>query len=480
VLPPGSVSTTQSVVNAGGQNSVNLLNSSVSIQGTYQGSVASGTATGTTISLSLEEALKRALNYNLGTIQSSENVRVARGERMLALSELLPLLNASLKESVQQTDLAALGFKSSLFKSSSGGGPSFPDVLGPYNYFDLRATLTQTVVDLSRRRALRASDERARAAEFTARDARDLVAMATAGAYLQTTAAANRIKAAEAAVHTAEAVYQQASDRLKNGLNARIDVTRSQVQLQTDQQRLRGLRAELAKQKLTLARVIGLPLDQTFTLSDEFAFAALTDLTQSDALTRAKAERADIAAAAAQVRAAEATLKSIRLAALPSLSVEADYGAIGVNPANSHGTFGVVGALNIPLYTGQRLKGATEEASAALAMRRAQYADLEGRVDFEIRQAFIDLESAADQVTLAGKNAELSTDTLRQAQDRFGAGVADTVEVVQAQQTVEQANNDLISATYEHNLSKVALARALGQAEKTIPQYLQKISGKGN
>lgn len=484
ILPPppvpvsGSVSTSQSVINISGQNSVNLINSSVNIQGSYQGSIPSGTATGTVITLNLQEALERALKYNLGTVQTGQNVRVARGERMLALSQLLPTLYANLRESVQQTDLAALGFKSGVF--GKGAGPNFPTVIGPYNYFDLRATLNQTVFDLSRIHALHASDEREKAADFSARDARDLVAMATAGAYLQATAAANRIQVAEASVRTAEAVHTQASDRLKNGLNARIDVTRTEVQLQTGRQRLRALRADFEKQKLVLARVIGLPLDQAFTLSEDFAFSALTGLTQADAITKAKADRSDISAASAQVKAAEATYRSIRAAALPSLSVEADYGAIGVNPSQSHGTFGLVGALNIPIYTGQRLRGATEEASAALEQRRAQYAELQGRVEFEIRQAFIDLDSAADQVSLAGKNVELATDELRQSQDRFGAGVADTVEVVQAEQNVVQANNDLISATYEHNLAKVSLARALGQAEKTIPQYLKQIPAKGN
>jgi outer membrane protein TolC len=393
---------------------------------------------------------------------------------LTALSALLPYVGGSIKETVQQTNLAALGFKPSLFASGGGGGGGIPTVLGPYNYFDVRATLTQTVADLSRLRNLRAANETARAAEFTARDARDLVALATAGAYLQTTAAASRIQVAEAAVRTGEAIYKQAGDRLKAGLNARIDVTRSQVQLQTDKQRLRALRADLEKQKLILARVIGLPMEQEFALSDAFVFQPLTDLTQTDALARAKTDRADVAASLANVRAAEERLKAIHAATLPSLSVQADYGVIGVNPSQSHGTFGFTGAINFPIYSGTRLKGEAEQASAALAQRRAQYADIQGRAEFEIRQAFIDLGSAADQVELATKNAELAADTLHQSQDRFAAGVADTVEVVQAQQTVEQANNDLISATYEHNLAKVALARALGQAEKTIPQYLRK------
>jgi outer membrane protein TolC len=281
------------------------------------------------------------------------------------------------------------------------------------------------------------------------------------------------VRAAEAAVRTSEATYQQASDQLRNGLNARIDVTRSQVQLQTDQQRLRGLRADFDKQKLTLGRIIGLPSGQAFSLADDFTFSPLAELTQEDALARAKAGRADIMAAQAALHAGEAALKAARSEYLPSVSVEADYGVIGTNPAQSHGTFGFTGSVNFPIWQRPRIKADIEQAQSVVAQRSAEYADLQGRVDYEVRQEFIDLAAAADQVGLAQNNVGLARDTLSQSQDRFKAGVADTVEVVQAQQTVEQADNDLISATYEHNLAKAALARALGQAEKTIPQYLK-------
>src|SRR6204780_4253837 len=291
-LQPGSVGTTQSTVNAGGQNSVNLIDSSVNIQGSYLGSVPTGTATGAVISLSLQEALRRALNYNLGVGSVTEGVRQARAQRLAFLSQLLPEVNGNLRETVEQTDLTALGFRPSLFPK----GITIPSVVGPYNYFDFRATLTQTVADFTRLHNLRAATANARAAQFAVQDTRDLIVLAVTGSYLQINAAASRVHAAEAAVRTSEATHQQASDQLRNGLNARIDVTRSQVQLQTDQQRLRGLRADFDKQKLTLARIIGLPLGQAFSMADEFTFSPLAELTQADALARAKAGRADIMA----------------------------------------------------------------------------------------------------------------------------------------------------------------------------------------
>ena len=466
VLQSGSVSTTQSTVNAGGQNSVNLIDSSVNVQGTYQGSIPTGTATNTAIGLSLREAVQRALNYNLGVVSGTEDVRQARAQRIAFLSQLLPDVNGGFKETVQQTNLVALGLRPSIF-------PGIPSVIGPYDYFDFCATLSQTVADLTRLHNLRAATENMRAAEFTARDSRDLVVLAVTGSYLQVIAAGSRVRAAEAAVRTSEATYQQATDQLRNGLNARIDVTRSQVQLQTDQQRLRGLRADFDTQKLTLARIIGLPSGQAFSLTDDFTFSPLADLTQEDALTRAKAARADIMAAQAAVRAGEEALKSARSQYLPSVSVETDYGVIGTNPSQSHGTFGMTGSVAFPIWQGHKIKADIERAQSVLSQRSAEYADLVGQVDFEVRREFIDLAAAADQVSLAQNNVGLAADTLRQSQDRFRAGVADTVEVVQAQQTVEQADNDLISATYEHNLAKVALARALGRTEQTIPQYLK-------
>jgi outer membrane protein TolC len=184
------------------------------------------------------------------------------------------------------------------------------------------------------------------------------------------------------------------------------------VQLQTDQQRLRGLRADFDKQKLTLARIIGLPSGQAFSLGDDFTFSPLADLTQEDALARANAGRADIMAAQAALRAGEAALKAARSEYLPSVTVEADYGAIGTNPSQSHGTFGVTGSVNFPIWQRPRIKADIEQAQSAVAQRRAEYADLHGRVDYELQQEFIDLAAAADQVGLAQKNVGLARDTL--------------------------------------------------------------------
>jgi outer membrane protein TolC len=183
-------------------------------------------------------------------------------------------------------------------------------------------------------------------------------------------------------------------------------------------------------------------------------------------------QRADLAAAQASVRAAEATLHAAHAERLPTLNLSADYGAAGLRPtASSHGTFAVSGNLTIPLYEGGRIRD-IEQAQATVHQRQAELADLRGQVDRDVRQAFIDLGVAADQIAVAASNVDLAHDTLRQARDRFTSGVADTV--VQAEQVVVQADNDYISAVFEHNLAKVSLARALGAADRGIRQFLLK------
>jgi len=461
----GGVNTNQSTVNVGGANSVNLINSSVDVQGLYRGSIASGTNTGTVLPISLDYALKTGFQYNLGTVAQAQSIRSAQGQRYEALNALLPNISGVLREDVQQTNLKALGLRINL--------PGTPTVVGPYNYFDLRATLTQTVADLTRIRNLRAATENVKAQQLSAKDARDLVVLAIGGSYLQVGTALARLISARAQVETAQAVYQQAADRNKAGLNARIDANRARVELQTEQQRLRSLQADYDKGKLTLARVIGLPLGQPFVLADELPYIPLSGLTLTDALDRANSQRADLQAANSQVRAAELTVKAARAERYPTLGFTTDYGVIGTNPSQSHGTFTFNGSLNFPIYQGTRVKGDILQADSALEQRKAEREDVRGRIDYDVRNAFLDLESAGDQVTVAQSNVSLAADTLTQARDRFAAGVADTVEVTQAQESVATANNDFISAVYSHNLAKVTLARSLGEAEQNIRKFLK-------
>jgi outer membrane protein TolC len=459
---PGTVVTVQNPLPSGLQ-SVNSITSNVQVQGAYSGSVPSAQAPGAPIALTLDDAVRRGIQYNLGTVVNQQGVRTAEAVRTIERAALLPYVSSDLFIADQQTNLAALGFT---------GFPGIPTIVGPFHYFDLRAGATQSVFDLTRIRNYRGAQENVRSAQFNAQDARDLIVLAVTGGYLHVIAAGARVETTRAQVATARATYQQAVDRNAAGVAPRIDVTRSQVILQVNQQRQTALENDLAKLKIAFARLIGLPPAQEFTLSDTLPFAPLAGITLEQALLRAYANRADLKAAESQVHAAELARSAAAAERYPTIQVSGDYGLIGSSPTSSHGTFGATAAVRLPIFQGGRVQGDIQLADAALQQRRAELQDLRGRIDAEVRSAFLDLTSAANQIRVAESNRGLAAETLTQARDRFAAGVADTLEVVQAQETTAMAEQDYISSLYQHNLAKATIARAMGQADQNIKQFL--------
>jgi outer membrane protein TolC len=464
----GSVSSTQTAI-PGTTTSVNTLNPAIEVQGTYAGSASSAERAPLSGKLSLREAIQRGVTYNLGTVGLSQAVLQAKGQARVARSALLPNLNGDVSEVLEQVDLRALGVRF----NSPVPGLAIPPVVGPFNYFDLRARLSQTVADLTARNNYRAAQETVRANEFASKDARDLVVLAVGGAYLQVIASQARVASARAQLDTANALFRQASDRRAVGLSAQIDVNRSEVQVLTQQQRLVSLQNDLAKQKINLARLVGLPPADTFELSDGIPFAPAPAIGLDDALRQAADVRADLKAAQAQKRAAERAYAAARAERYPSLSFAADYGAIGTNPAQSHGTFAVVGSLSIPIWQGGRAEGDIEQAVAALAQRKAEAEDAAGRIQSDVRNAWLDLQAAQSQVEVAQRNREVSQENLRLTRQRYEAGVTDNVEVVQAQDAVAAAELDYINSVFAHNVAKLSLARAIGGAADRLGDFLK-------
>ena len=463
----GSVTTTETAV-PGTTTSVNTINPAIQVQGPYSGSASSTGRLPFSGKLSLREAVSRAVDYNLGAIGLSQAVRQSRGQARVARSSLLPNLNANLSENVQQLNLATVGLR---FSSPL---PSFsiPSVVGPFNFFDLRATLSQTVFDITALNNYRSAKEVSRANEFTAEDARDLVVLAVAGAYVQVIASKAKVDSARAQLDTANTLFKQTSEQRNVGLVAQVDVNRSQVQALTQQQRLLSLQNDLAKQKINLARLTGLPPTDTYDISDDVPYAPAPAITVEAAIREALEQRSDLKAAEAQVRAAERARSAARAERLPSVSVSADYGVIGVNPSQSHGTFTVVGTIRVPIWQGGRTEGSIEQAEAALIERRAELEDIKGRIESEVRNAYSDLQAATNQVDLSLKNISVSQQNLDLTRQRFEAGVSDNLEVVQSQESVATARLDYINGVFAHNLAKLSLARAIGRVAESLPQFL--------
>lgn len=438
--------------------------------GAFQGSASSGPASDQQLSLSLDAALKLGLRYNLGAITSEQSSQRAKGENIVVRSALYPDLSGGVRENVEQIDLASFGFK---FKFPPGLGLNFPNIVGPFNFFDLRGYLTQRVADLQAIRSYQSSRESQRAAELSAADAREIVVYVVTQAYLQVLAESARVDSAKVQVDSAQTIFQQASDRFTAGLSAKIDMTRSQVELQTQEQRLTAEEADYAKQKIALARLIGLSPAQSFTLADKLPYAPLENITLEQAFTMATQNRSDLKAADAQLHAAEFARKAAVAEHYPTLGIVADYGVIGVNPANSHGTFDVSGQLMFPIWAGGRTHGDIVEADATLKQRRAEYENVRAQVEADVRNAYLDLNAAAELVRVAQSRRDLARDELTQSTDRFSSGVADTVEVTQAQEVVASAESDYIANLNAHNLAKASVARAIGQAEKITRDLLR-------
>jgi len=437
----------------------------------FQGSVPSGELSPTPLALTLYGAIQRGLQTNLGLLTRDTTSRVARAERTRALSALLPQVTGSLAETVEQVNLQTIGFT---FKFPPiPGFAGIPQIVGPFSYTEARANVSAKVFDWSAHKnfsAAKANDESAR---LSTQDARDLVVQAVTNAYLQIIADASRVDSIQAQVNTAQAVHERAVDQKKAGTSPGIDVLRALVELKTQQQRLLAQRNQFDKDKLSLARVIGLPAGQNFDLADSVPFAPLAGLSQQEALGMALAQRPDYQSAKKLVESAKESVKAAQAEWYPTLDVNGYYGAAGETLNNSHGVFSLTGGVNFNIFNGGRIRSDEEQAKANLKQRSDELADLGGQIDFQVRAAFLDIRTAAEQVSVAQENLELANETLVQARDRFTAGVADTIEVVQAQESVAAANDSIISALYSHNVAKVGLARSLGMAEQGIKRFIE-------
>jgi outer membrane protein TolC len=426
------------------------------------GSVPSGSASNQVLRLTLREAISMALRYNLGQIESGENSRIARGERLRALSALLPQVSLGAAENVEQFSTATLGIKL----------PQIPAVTGPFSYSTAQASASQRLFSFESIQRFRAARTAEQAAQLTYNDTLDVVTLVVGNAYLQIIEADSRIATQEAQVRNAQALYNQAVDQLQAGTSPKIDMTRSGVQLHTEQYNLSIAKNNFQIAKLNLSRAIGLPLGQQFELADQIPYADLNPQTVEDALTSAFKSRSDFRAALSFMKSAERQLSATRAERYPVLAVGGDYGVQGPNFNQLHGAFTFQAGASMPIFTGGRIKGDITEAEALLRQRKAEAENLRGQIDYDVRTAFLNLQAAKEQVEVARQNVDLANENLSRSQERFAAGVTDSVEVVQAQQSLASANDQYISSLYSHNLAKLQLARALGVARTNYSQYL--------
>jgi len=426
------------------------------------GSVPAGPMTNGVLQLTLRDAIHRAIQYNLGAIETGEDTRTARGQRLVALSALLPHVSAEGSVNVEQTDLATLGLKV----------PGIPRVIGPYGYTSADVSASQTLFSFASIQRLHAARSAEDAARLNYQDTLDVITLTVGNAYLEAVADRSRIEAQEAQVQNAKALYDQAQDEMQAGTAPRIDVTRTAVELHTEEYNLSVAQNNFAIVKLALGRAIGLPLGQQLELADTLPYSDLESLSLDEALRKADASRSDLRAALDGEESAGRALSAAKGERLPTVAVNGDYGDVGQTFGQSHGTFSFQAGVRVPLFTGGRIKGEIAEAEAALQQRKAEAENLRGQIDYDVRTAFLNLNAAREQVAVAQQNVALANENLARSKDRFASGVTDSVEVVQAEQALASANDQYISSLYSHNFAKLSLARALGVARTQYQQYL--------
>ena len=329
------------------QNSYQALS-----QSPYLGGIPGGKLSATPVDLSLDGAVTFGLKQNLGGELATDVVLDAKGQRWQALSQLLPNVVTDTGFGVHQVNVrATLGISI----------PGKPPIIGPFGYFDSRAYLRQSVFDWSSIERARSSNAQLKSAEFSSKDAREFVVLVIVSNYLLVVADQSEVESARSQRDTANALYQQTSDQKSAGLASAVDVLRSQVQLQSRQQRLIVAQNNLAKEKLVLARAIGLPLGQQFKITTELPFKQITPSNIDETLASAYKTRSDFQGQVNRVRSAELSRKGASAERYPSLGVETDYGLSGVNPGSSHGTVDAAATLRIPIFQGGRLHGTFSE-----------------------------------------------------------------------------------------------------------------------
>jgi outer membrane protein TolC len=430
------------------------------------------TPTSGPLHLSLDEAIQRGMDYNLQQILYQQNERAVHGELLTVGNNLLPTVTAQFQQTTNEFNLAAMGFNTSLLKSFGFVG-SFNEIV-KVNTTSAQLNVDQRLFNLPAYEYYRAAQKAELVAQLTTKLGRGNVALAVGTDYLQCIADAAQIVNAQALEKSDAVALRQATLSHDAGVGTNLDALRARVQLQTQQQVTISDIDTLAKDKIALARVIGLPADQELELTDTVPFAEFAVMAEPDALQLAFTRRKDYLSLLAQLEVAQRTVKAVKYQRLPTLGFNGFYGVLGETTGLYHGNFVAQGQLQFPIFQEASLRGEGEIATAKISNLRSQVANLRVTMDEQIRANMLDVQSSSDLVKVARSNVDLSQQELSDASDRFKAGVADDLPLVQAEATLASAQSRLVQTEFQYNQSKLALARSIGVIETQYKSYLRR------
>ena len=410
--------------------------------------------------LTLEQAVAMALKQNTTAQIAILTAAQAQQDKNVALSSLLPQAQLNLQEQRQRVNLEAQ------FGGSIPPGFPFPRAIGPFDTFATGVGLSGPLFDLTLFRRYQAARATANASKSDSLSTREQVILLVVSQYIGTLRASADVEASESRVKLAQALYNQAADLQKEGVGTGIDTLRANVELQNETQRLIEAEAEKERSLFALSRLLNLDPRQEIELADSLSFFDTPQPEVESSLEQALANRPEWKALESQILAAEYSKKAAWGERLPTVRYGGNWTELGTEPSRVIPVYTYTGTIAVPLFTGGRIKAETTRADLEIKKAKEQQADLRNSIALDVKTALINLNSARNEVQVANLGVQLSKDEVDQARDRFNAGVANNIEVIQAQDSLSRANDNQIAALYRFNQSRADLARAIGQMEK--------------
>ena len=412
------------------------------------------------IPLSFDRAVQLALQNNLTAKLGHERIEEARGRALQSLSGLLPDVSGSASRANSTINIASLGFQPGLIPGISR------TFIGPFNTFDARVRLVQNIFSLNAIRQYQAGRVDVKIADLQDRLAIQQVTAATALAYLENVREERAVTAARSNLELATTLLKLARDQHDAGVATGIDVTRAETRVAQEQVRLDQALTGLQQARLQLKRVTGLPLGNEYSLTDDLHFLAESLPPPAAAVADGQQQRIDLRIAEQQVKQNELELKAAQAEQYPSLSVSGDYGVSGIKPdVVDLPTRSIALNLDVPIFNRGITRSRISIASSRRKQAELQLVDLRAQVEQDVRLAIQTEMTTIDQVKAAQQNLQLAERELQMARDRFAAGVADNIEVVNAQTSLEQARDSEVNALAQYNTARINLAFALGRIE---------------
>jgi outer membrane protein len=421
-------------------------------------------------------SLKRAVEISLAPEGSprvalaEESIKLAEAQIRESRAALLPNLESSLTDQRETANLHAFGFSASIFKLPGGLNFQIPSIVGPFSVLDARATASQTVFDFAAIKRYQASKVTVGAVKSDYDVTKNQVADQVARAYLTALRAGAALETAQANVDLSKALLALAQTQKDAGTGTGIEVTRADVQLANDRQRLVVAENDRRRAGLNLMRAMGLKLESTIQLTDKLSYTPVDLGTLDDSIASARKLRSELKAQNERERSAQLSYGSVRAERLPSLSASANYGSIGSEIVGAQPTYDYGFSLRVPLFDGGRREARRAESLSQYRQEQTRLRDLDQQVELDVRLSFDSVRSAATEVTTAREGVTLAERELEQARRRYSAGVTNSIEVTDAQTRLDRARDNQIAALYDYNVARIDLATATGKIQEYVNQ----------